>query len=77
MSALGATGLVTQDLQIRYHGPARMGEIIAEAEVIHLGKRTITVQCRITQNDLLIASVTGTFAILSEREVGDIKAPAD
>jgi acyl-CoA thioesterase len=74
LSALGSPRLVTQDLQIRYHGPARMGEVTAEAEVIHLGKRTITVQCRITQNDILIASVNGTFAILSEQEVGEIKA---
>lgn len=74
MSALGRPGLVTQDLQIRYHGPARMGEITAEAEVIHLGKRTITVKCQITQDETLIASVTGTFAILSDQEVGDIKA---
>jgi uncharacterized protein (TIGR00369 family) len=73
LSALGRPGLVTQDLQIRYHGPARVGEIVAEAEVIHLGKRTITVQCRVTQEDVLIASVNGTFAILSEKEVGEIK----
>jgi uncharacterized protein (TIGR00369 family) len=73
LSAMGAPAFVTQDLQIRYHGPARMGEIVAEAEVLHLGKRTITVQCHITQNDILIASVTGTFAILSEQEVAEIK----
>jgi uncharacterized protein (TIGR00369 family) len=70
---MGAPVFVTQDLQMRYHGPARMGEIIAEAEVVHLGKRTITTQCRITQNDILIASATGTFAILSEKEIGEIK----
>lgn len=75
LSALGSPRLVTQDLQIRYHGPARMGELMAEAEVIHLGKRTITVQCRISQNDCLIASVNGTFAILSEQEVIEIKPP--
>lgn len=75
LSAMGAPVFVTQDLQIRYHGPARMGEIIADAEVVHLGKRTITVQCRITQDDTLIASATGTFAILSENELGEIKVP--
>lgn len=74
LSAMGEPAFVTQDLQIRYHGPARMGEMIAEAEVVHLGKRTITVQCKITQNEILIASVTGTFAILSEQEVGEIKS---
>ena len=74
LSALGKPNLVTQDLQIRYHGPARMGELVATAEVIHLGKRTITVQCQITQKENLIASVNGTFAILSVEEVGDIKS---
>ena len=73
LSALGNPGLVTQDLQIRYHGPARMGLMVAEAEVIHLGSRTITVKCEISQNEILIASVTGTFAILSNQEVGAIK----
>jgi acyl-coenzyme A thioesterase PaaI-like protein len=50
-----------------------MGEIIAEAVVIHLGKRTITVQCQVSQEQVLIASVTGTFAILTAQEVGEIK----
>ncbi len=74
LSALGKPTLVTQDLQIRYHGPARMGEIVAKAEVVHFGTRTITVRCQVTQGELLIASVTGTFAILSDQEVGGIKA---
>jgi uncharacterized protein (TIGR00369 family) len=73
LSALGKPGLVTQDLQIRYHGPARMGQIVAQAEVVYLGTRTITVQCTITQEKLLIASVTGTFAILSDKEITNIK----
>jgi uncharacterized protein (TIGR00369 family) len=72
LSALGAPTFVTQDLQIRYHGPARLGQIVAEAEVIHLGKRTITTQCRVTQEATLIASVTATFAILSEAEKANL-----
>ncbi|MCI0398304.1 MAG: PaaI family thioesterase [Chloroflexi bacterium] len=72
-SALGEPRMVTQDMQIRYHGPARPGQIMAQAEVVHLGRRTITTQCRITQNDLLIASVTATFAILSDSEVQEIR----
>lgn len=69
LSALGERRLVTQDMQIRYHGPARAGILTAHAETIHKGSRTLTTQCRVTQNDVLIASVTGTFAILSPEEL--------
>jgi uncharacterized protein (TIGR00369 family) len=74
VSALGAPRIVTQDMQIRYHGPGRPGAMIAEAEVIHHGQRTITTECRIRQNDILLASVTATFAILSEAEVKAVRA---
>jgi acyl-CoA thioesterase len=69
LSALGEPRIVTQDMQIRYHGPARSGKIRADAEVIHHGQRTITTQCNVTQGELLIATITATFAILSSREV--------
>ncbi len=69
MSAFGAPGIVTQDMQIRYHGPVKPGIVTAQAEVIHFGTRTIVTQCYIRQEDLLIASVTATFAILSDEEV--------
>ena len=73
MSVLGGPRLVTQDLQIRYHGPVRPGLLVAQAEVVHFGRRTITAQCKVTQDETLIASVTGTFAILSEQELGDVR----
>jgi acyl-CoA thioesterase len=73
VSALGAQRVVTQDMQIRYHGPARPGTIVAVAEVLHLGKRTITTSCLVTQNDIRIASITGTFAILNEQEVSVVR----
>jgi uncharacterized protein (TIGR00369 family) len=68
MSALGAPGIVTQDMQIRYHGPVKPGIVTAQAEVIHLGSRTVVTQCYVNQEDLLIASVTATFAILTDDE---------
>jgi uncharacterized protein (TIGR00369 family) len=69
LSALGTTRMVTQDIQMRYHGPARPGKLVAQAEVIHHGQRTVTTQCRVTQKDLLIASCTATFAILNDQEL--------
>ena len=69
LSAIGAPRIVTQDMQIRYHGPVRPGKIMAEAEVIHFGERTITVLCQVKQDELLVASTSATFAILSEEEL--------
>jgi acyl-CoA thioesterase len=74
LSALGEPRIVTQDMQIRYHGPARLGIIVAEAETVHHGQRTITTSCRVTQAEILIASVTATFAILSEQELQLVRA---
>lgn len=73
VSVLDRPRVVTQDMQIRYHGPARPGEIVAEAEVIHHGQRTITTQCQVRQADLLIATVTATFAILTDQEIDVVK----
>lgn len=69
LSVLDKPRMVTQDMQIRYHGPARPGKIVASADVVHHGQRTITTQCRVAQNGTLIASCTGTFAILSDPEL--------
>lgn len=69
VSALGGPRVVTQDMQIRYHGPGRPGAMTAEARVIHHGQRTITTECRVRQDGVMLASVTATFAILSEAEV--------
>lgn len=74
LSALGEPRILTQDMQIRYHGPARLGKIVASAEVIHRGQRTITVQCAVIQAEVLIASVTATFAILTPSEISAVKA---
>jgi acyl-CoA thioesterase len=75
LSALGEPRFVTQDMQIRYHGPARAGCLVAAAGTVHKGTRTITTECRVTQNGILVASVTGTFAILSPAELAGIQRP--
>lgn len=77
LAAVGEPRFLTQDMQIRYHGPARLGQIIARAEVIHHGQRTITTQCRVTQAGILIASVTATFAILAPAEMTAMKSNAE
>ena len=73
MSMIGQPRIVTQDMQIRFHGPARPGLIVAEADVIHFGQRTITTQCLVKQGEAIIASVTATFAILSDREIEAVR----
>ena len=74
LSALGSARAVTQDMQMRYHGPARPGKIVAQAEVLHHGQRTVTTQCQVTQNGMLIASCTATFAILSDQEAATLRS---
>jgi acyl-CoA thioesterase len=76
LSALGEPRIVTQDMQIRYHGPARLGMIEADAEVLHHGQRTITTFCRVSQDQTLIASVSATFAILSGQELSALRTGA-
>jgi acyl-CoA thioesterase len=73
VSVVGEPRIVTQDIQIRYHAPARTGSIIASAEVIHQGQRTVTTLGRVTQDKVLIASVSATFAILSDDQIAAIK----
>jgi len=68
LTAVSRSALVTQDMHLRYHAPARLGTLVAEGHVLHKGKRTITVTARITQNETLVASVTATYAILTTRE---------
>ena len=58
-------GVVTQDMHIRYHRPARPGILDAAAHVLNRGQRTLTVQGRVTQNGILIASLTATYSILT------------
>jgi acyl-CoA thioesterase len=77
LSAIGGPRILTQDMQIRYHGPARPGTITASAEVIHHGQRTITVQGKVKQNTILIASVTATFAILTSAEMIGVERGGD
>jgi acyl-CoA thioesterase len=72
LSALGQPRMVTQDMQIRYHGAARPGLLEARAEVVHHGRRTITTLCRVTQEGVLVATATGTFAILSDAELDNL-----
>jgi acyl-CoA thioesterase len=73
LSAVGEPRILTQDMQIRYHGPARPGTITASAEVIHHGQRTITVQGQVRQDEILIASVSATFAILAPSEMAGLE----
>ena len=68
-SALSGGRVVTQDMQIRYHGAVRPGSLQAAAEVIHHGRRTIVTNCRVLQKEVLVATATGTFAILNAGEV--------
>ena len=62
-------GLVTQDMHIRFHRPARPGVMRAAARVLHMGQRVITVQGRVSQGDQLVASISATYALLTPEEM--------
>lgn len=66
---LGSANMVTQDMLLRYHGPARLGRVTARAQVLYKGTRTLTVTSVVQQNETLIASASATFAILTAQEV--------
>lgn len=74
MSGLGQP-VVTQDMHMRYHAPVRFDAalpLMAEANIVHLGSRTIVTDCRVEQNDILVASASATFAILSIAELQSV-----
>ncbi|MDX1614181.1 MAG: PaaI family thioesterase [Candidatus Promineifilaceae bacterium] len=73
LSAVGEPRIVTQDMHMRYHGPVRPGLLRAEANVLHHGSRTVIVRCQVTQEGVLMASASASFAILSDADLMQIQ----
>lgn len=53
----------TIDLKMNYHVGVREGLLLCKASVLHRGKRVGNVDARLFQNDRLVASANGNFAI--------------
>ncbi|MBK9179109.1 MAG: PaaI family thioesterase [Acidimicrobiales bacterium] len=74
-TAMGAavTGLLpegatcaTIEVQVRFLRPVTGGPLVAEAEVVHPGRRILHLESRVRDaDDRLVALATGSFAVLS------------
>jgi acyl-CoA thioesterase len=53
----------TIDIKINYHVGVRLGRLICKAKVLHVGKRVGNIDARLYQNDVLVGSANGNFAI--------------
>jgi acyl-CoA thioesterase len=66
------SGLIctTTTLNVTYVRPAAIGETLtARAELLHLGRRTASVVCRIVNNEgKLVAHSSATLMVLGQRE---------
>jgi acyl-CoA thioesterase len=53
----------TLEIKMNYHVGIRLGRLVCEAKVLHLGKRVGNVDARLYQGDVLVGSANGNFAI--------------
>lgn len=53
----------TIDIKMNYHVGVRAGLLLCEAGVLHVGKRVGNIDARLYQNDVLVGSANGNFAI--------------
>jgi acyl-CoA thioesterase len=53
----------TLEIKFNYHVGVREGPLICDATVLHRGKRIANIDARLFQDDRLVASANGNFAI--------------
>lgn len=53
----------TLEIKFNYHVGVREGRLICDATVLHRGKRVANIDARLFQDDRLVASANGNFAI--------------
>lgn len=53
----------TLEIKFNYHVGVREGRLICDASVVHQGKRIANIDARLFQDDRLVASANGNFAI--------------
>ncbi|MGL3821165.1 PaaI family thioesterase [Sphingopyxis sp. R3-92] len=55
----------TLEIKFNYHVGVREGPLTCDATVLHQGKRIANIDARLFQNDRLVASANGNFAIFA------------
>lgn len=53
----------TLEIKFNYHVGVREGRLTCDAQVLHRGKRIANIDARLFQDDRLVASANGNFAI--------------
>ncbi len=62
--------LPTNEIKVNYFRPVKTGEIRAKAKVLHRGKRTVTGEVEVwDQEDNLLAKGTVSYFIVSKKEL--------
>lgn len=54
----------TIEVQQRFLAPARVGPMRAEISVVKAGRRVVHLEARVTGDDVLVATATGSFAVI-------------
>jgi acyl-coenzyme A thioesterase PaaI-like protein len=57
---------LTSDIHVRLLQPAKQRDLIATAQIVRLGARSIVAEMKVTSADDLIATATAAFAKLGE-----------
>ncbi|WP_374524802.1 PaaI family thioesterase [Sphingopyxis sp.] len=60
----------TLEIKFNYHVGVREGRLICDATVLHRGKRIANIDARLFQDDRLVASANGNFAIFPAPRAG-------
>lgn len=55
----------TLEIKFNYHARVVEGRLTCEAEVLHRGKRIANIDARLYQDDKLVSSANGNFAIFA------------
>lgn len=56
---------VTLEIKFNYHVRVSEGRLTCEAEVLHRGKRVANIDAKLYQDDRLVSSANGNFAIFA------------
>jgi acyl-CoA thioesterase len=57
----------TIEIKISYFRPVTDGELVCRSRIVHRGRNTASLEAALTVGETLVASATGTFAIVPRK----------
>lgn len=57
----------TIEIKISYFRPVSEGELVCRSRIVHRGRNTASLEASLTADGTLVASATGTFAIVPRK----------